>query len=143
MHRDGSTSLGQQRSNLVQEALASYARAIDVDPVYEKAAKRWQLGAEHGRIETHEAARLLLGINAHHEIREPFVAMLLQLAQGESDIMDQVAGLPPTLLAGPEWLRKRIDGRHTVITASACPFAQPPAQRCRVDVEITDSARTE
>ena len=67
------------------------------------------LAQEHGRIETYmEAARLLLGMNAHHEIREPFVAMLLQLAQGESDIMDQVAGLPPTLPAGPEMAQEAL-----------------------------------
>ena len=111
-HAPGWFNLGsvQQRSNLVQEALASYKRAIDVDPVYEKAGEKMAaLAQEHGRIETYmEAARLLLGINAHHEIREPFVAMLLQLAQGESDIMDQVAGLPPTLPAGPEMAQEAL-----------------------------------
>ncbi len=111
-HAPGWFNLGsvQQRSNLVQEALASYKRAIEVDPVYEKAGEKMAaLAQEHGRIETYmEAARLLLGINAHHEIREPFVAMLLQLAQGESDIMDQVAGLPPTLPAGPEMAQEAL-----------------------------------
>ena len=111
-HAPGWFNLGsvQQRSGLVQEALASYKRAIDVDPTYEKAGEKMAaLAQEHGRIETYmEAARLLLGMNTDHEIRDTFVAMLIQLAQGESDIIDQVAGLPPTLPAGPEMAQEAL-----------------------------------
>lgn len=105
-HAPGWFNLGsiQQRSNLIQEALNSYKRAIEADPTYEKAAdKMAAMAKEHGRVEAYmEAARTLLGMNAEHEIRGEYVAMLLQLSQGESDVMDQVAGLPPTLPAGPE-----------------------------------------
>ena len=112
-HAPGWFNLGsvQQRSDLIQEALASYKRAIEVDPAYQKAGEKMAaLAQEHGRIETYmEAARLLLGMNADHEIREAYIAMLLQLAQGESDIMDQVAGLPPTLPAGPEMAQEALE----------------------------------
>lgn len=105
-HAPGWFNLGsiQQRSNLIQEALNSYKRAIEADPTYEKAAEKMAaMAKEHGRVEAYmEAARTLLGMNAEHEIRGEYVAMLLQLSQGESDVMDQVAGLPPTLPAGPE-----------------------------------------
>ena len=41
-------------------------------------------------------------MDGEHVIGEAYATMLIQLAQGESDVMDQVAGLPPTLPAGPE-----------------------------------------
>ncbi|MEL0312250.1 MAG: tetratricopeptide repeat protein [Candidatus Poseidoniales archaeon] len=112
-HAPGWFNLGsvQQRSDLIQEALSSYKRAIEADPAYEKAAEKMaDLAQEHGRIETYmDAARSLIKMNPHHHIREAYIAMLLQLAQGESDIMDQVAGLPPTLPAGPEMAQEALE----------------------------------
>ncbi len=112
-HAPGWFNLGsvQQRSDLIQEALSSYKRAIEADPAYEKAAEKMaDLAQEHGRIETYMgAARSLIKMNPHHHIREAYIAMLLQLAQGESDIMDQVAGLPPTLPAGPEMAQEALE----------------------------------
>ena len=67
-----------------------------------------------------DAARTLLQMDEHHAIKHEFINMLLQLAQGESNVLDQVAGLPPTLPAGPEmakearlrsWMKGR---RHSV-----------------------------
>ncbi|MGB2392978.1 MAG: tetratricopeptide repeat protein [Poseidonia sp.] len=111
-HAPGWFNLGsvQQRTDLVQEALSSYKRAIEADPAYEKAAEKMaDLAQERGRIETYmDAARSLIKMNPHHHIREAYIAMLLQLAQGESDIMDQVAGLPPTLPAGPEMAQEAL-----------------------------------
>ena len=105
-HAPGWFNLGsvQQRSSLIQEAMASYKRAVEADSTYEKAAEKLAaMAKEHGHIEVYmEAARMLLAMNPSHEIVAPYVAMLLQLAQGESQVMDQVAGLPPTLPAGPE-----------------------------------------
>lgn len=117
-HAPGWFNLGsiQQRSDLIQEALNSYKRAIEADPTYEKAAEKMAaMAKEHGRIETYmEAARTLLGMNAEHEIRVEFVTMLLQLSQGESDVMDQVAGLPPTLPAGPEMALEALELMNSV-----------------------------
>ena len=111
-HAPGWFNLGsvQQRSDLVQEALTSYKRAIEADSTHEKAAEKMAaLAKEHGRIETYMyAARTLIGMQPEHEIREAYITMLLRLAQGESEVMDQVAGLPPTLPAGPEMAQEAL-----------------------------------
>ena len=52
---------------------------------------------------------MLLTMNPGHEIVGAYVDMLLQLAQGESEVMDQVAGLPPTLPAGPEMAAEALE----------------------------------
>ena len=111
-HAPGWFNLGsvQQRSALVNEALASYRRAVEADSTYAKAAEKMAaLAEEHGRIEPYmEAARLLLQMDGEHVIGEAYATMLIQLAQGESDVMDQVAGLPPTLPAGPDMAREAL-----------------------------------
>ena len=111
MHLDGLTCSVQQRSDLIQEATASYKRAVEADPTYEKAAEKMAaMAKEHGHIETYmEASRMLLTMNPGHEIVGAYVDMLLQLAQGESEVMDQVAGLPPTLPAGPEMAAEALE----------------------------------
>ena len=105
-HAPGWFNLGsvQQRSDMTQEAIGSYKRAVEVDPTYVKAAEKWaDFAKEKGIIEAYlEACRCLLGMDPGHEVRADFTKILLQLAQGESDVMDHVAGLPPTLPAGPE-----------------------------------------
>mgnify|MGYP001257191328 FL=1 len=112
-HAPGWFNLGsvQQRSDLTQEALSSYKRAIEADAEYVKAAEKMaDLAKEKGMIESYmEAARLLIGMDGSHAIRSDFTDMLLQLAQGESDVLDQVAGLPPTLPAGPEMAKEALD----------------------------------
>ena len=112
-HAPGWFNLGsvQQRSDLIQEATASYKRAVEADPTYEKAAEKMAaMAKEHGHIETYmEASRMLLTMNPGHEIVGAYVDMLLQLAQGESEVMDQVTGLPPTLPAGPEMAAEALE----------------------------------
>ena len=112
-HAPGWFNLGsvQQRSDLTQEALSSYKRAIEADAEYVKAAEKMaDFAKEKGMIESYmEAARLLIGMDGSHAIRSDFTDMLLQLAQGESDVLDQVAGLPPTLPAGPEMAKEALD----------------------------------
>ena len=112
-HAPGWFNLGsvQQRSGLNQEAINSYKRAIEADETYVKAGEKWAgLAKEAGMIEAYmEAARTIMGMDATHAIKTEFIEMLLQLAQGESDVMDQVAGLPPTLPAGPEMAREALE----------------------------------
>jgi tetratricopeptide (TPR) repeat protein len=111
-HARGWFNLGsiQQRSGQVNEAFASYQRAVDADPTYLKAAEKMlHLSQENGQIERYlETARTLLNIDENHEVRSAFVTMLLQLAQGESDVLEQTAGLPPTLPAGPEMAKEAL-----------------------------------
>lgn len=112
-HAPGWFNLGsvQQRSDLAQEALISYNRAIEADAGYVKAAEKMaDLAKEKGLIESYMgAARTLIGMENAHPIRSDFIEMLLQLAQGESDVLDQVAGLPPTLPAGPEMAKEALE----------------------------------
>ena len=112
-HAPGWFNLGsvQQRSDLTQEALTSYKRAIEADAHYVKAAEKMaDLAKEKGLIESYmEAARTLIAMENTHPIRGDFIEMLLQLAQGESDVLDQVAGLPPTLPAGPEMAKEALE----------------------------------
>ena len=112
-HAPGWFNLGsvQQRSDLTQEALISYNKAIEADVGYVKAAEKMaDLAKEKGLIESYMgAARTLIGMENAHPIRGDFIEMLLQLAQGESDVLDQVAGLPPTLPAGPEMAKEALE----------------------------------
>ena len=105
-HAPGWFNLGsvQQRNGHVQEAMKSYGRAVDADQTYGKAAEKMvAVAKEHGLIEPYmSSVRRLLAIEPDHEERHELVKMLLQLAQGESDVLDQGTGLPPTLPAGPE-----------------------------------------
>ena len=112
-HAPGWFNLGsvQQRSDLTQEALISYNKAIEADAGYVKAAEKMaDLAKEKGLIESYMgAARTLIGMENAHPIRGDFIEMLLQLAQGESDVLDQVTGLPPTLPAGPEMAKEALE----------------------------------
>ena len=112
-HASGWFNLGsvQQRSGMAQEAINSYKRAIEADESYTKAAEKWvSLARDEGLIEAFmDAARTLLQMDEHHAIKHEFINMLLQLAQGESNVLDQVAGLPPTLPAGPEMAKEALE----------------------------------
>lgn len=105
-HASGWFNLGSvhQRSGNTVEALDAYKRAVEADSAYIKAAEKMVLLAkESGMIERYlDACRMLLGIDSEHEEKEHFIAMLLDLAHGENQVLDQVSGLPPTLPAGPE-----------------------------------------
>ena len=62
------------------------------------------LAKEHGLIERYHGGSTDRPLDRFkvHEERAELITMLLQLAQGEGQVLDQVAGLPPTLPAGPE-----------------------------------------
>lgn len=130
-HAPGWFNLGsvQQRSDLIQEAINSYKRAVEAEGNYPKAAEKWAaLAKERGLIESYmEAARALVQMDQSHPIKADFISMLLDLAKGESDILDQVAGLPPTLPAGPEMAREALalmDDDATPERATALSLSQ-------------------
>jgi len=105
-HARGWFNLGSvhQRSGQLNEAYNAYQHAIKADPTYVKAAEKMvQMTEENGMIERYlESARALLNMDANHDVKTAFVAMLLKLAQGENEVLEQTTGLPPTLPAGPE-----------------------------------------
>ncbi|MDA8530229.1 tetratricopeptide repeat protein [Candidatus Poseidonia alphae] len=111
-HAPGWFNLGsvQQRSNLLSDAMASYKKALEADSTYVKAAEKLNiLAKENGFIETFlESSRNLLSMEPNHAIKEEFIDMLIQLAVGENEVLDQVTGLPPTLPAGPEMAREAL-----------------------------------
>jgi len=111
-HAPGWFNLGsvQQRSNLQSDAMASYKKALEADSTYVKAAEKLNiLAKENGFIETFlESSRNLLSMEPNHAIKEEFIDMLIQLAVGENEVLDQVTGLPPTLPAGPEMAREAL-----------------------------------
>lgn len=62
---------------------------------------------ENGQIERYlESVRTLLRIDADHASKSAFVAMLLKLAQGENEVLEQTTGLPPRYPLDPKWLLK-------------------------------------
>ena len=105
-HASGWFNLGsiQQRDGQAKAALESYKRAVDADNMYLKAAEKMlNLAEEQGMIERFlEAGRLVYAIEPTHEAVEKLASMLLDLANGENQVLEQVGGLPPTLPAGPE-----------------------------------------
>lgn len=111
-HASGWFNLGSvhQRSGQAKEALDAYKRAIEADDTYIKAAEKMvTLAKEEGMIERYlEATKSLLAMDATHPERTDFINMLLQLSQGESDVFDNVSGLPPTLPAGPEMAKEAL-----------------------------------
>jgi len=111
-HAPGWFNLGsiQQRNSMMKEAINSYQKSLDADASYLKSAEKLNaLSREHGFIESFLASsRQLLQIDGDHVIKGEFIDMLLQLAQGESQVLDQVSGLPPTLPAGPEMAKEAL-----------------------------------
>ena len=111
-HAPGWFNLGsiQQRNSMMKEAMNSYQKSLEADASYLKSAEKLNaLSREHGFIESFLASsRQLLQIDGDHVIKGEFIDMLLQLAQGESQVLDQVSGLPPTLPAGPEMAKEAL-----------------------------------
>ena len=105
-HASGWFNLGSihQRSGQTKEALDAYKRATEADDTYLKAAEKMMILAKgEGMIERYlEAARMVVAMDETHTERSELISMLLRLSQGESDVLDMAAGLPPTLPAGPE-----------------------------------------
>jgi len=112
-HAPGWFNLGsvQQRSNLLKEAMVSYQEALTADPSYLKAAEKLNaLAKEEGFIDHFlQSSRTILSLEPDHDIKQSFVDMLLELAVGENEVLDQVTGLPPTLPAGPEMAKEALN----------------------------------
>ena len=111
-HAPGWFNLGsiQQRNSMMKEAMNSYQKSLDADATYLKSAEKLNaLSREYGFIESFlTSSRQLLQIDGNHTVKNEFIDMLLQLAQGESEVLDQVSGLPPTLPAGPDMAKEAL-----------------------------------
>ena len=112
-HAPGWFNLGsvQQRSDMTQEAIGSYKRAVEVDPTYVKAAEKWaDFAKEKGIIEAYlEAVVACWAWTPATRCAPISPRFLLQLAQGESDVMDHVAGLRQPCPLDLKWLQRPLD----------------------------------
>ena len=111
-HAPGWFNLGsvQQRKGLIKDAMNAYQRSLEADSAYLKAAEKLNaLSLEQGFIESYlDSSRRILAMDSTHPVKNGFVTMLIDLARGENQVMDQVSGLPPTLPAGPDMAKEAI-----------------------------------
>ena len=88
-----------------------YANALREDPAYVKAAQKWApLAMELQDPEAYlSAATIIVAANPDNPIKFELAATLIELAEGESRVLELSAGVPPTLPEGPEMARTALD----------------------------------
>ncbi len=94
----------KQRKGLLEEAAVCYANAIREDPNYIKAAIKWApLAMELKDPQAYlSAATVIVAAEPENPIRQELATTLVELAEGESRVLESQSGLPPTLPEGPE-----------------------------------------
>ena len=90
-----------QRKGNSEAAAKCFAGALERDASYLKAAERLaELAENSGDIEGLLSARRILAAN-NPELRNEFAILLVELAEGEARVLENTAGLPPTIPEGP------------------------------------------
>ena len=94
----------KQRKSLMKEAAVCYANAVREDPSYVKAAVKWApLAMELKDPQAYlAAATVIVAADPENPIRQELAITLIELAEGESRVLESHTGLPPTLPEGPE-----------------------------------------
>lgn len=94
----------KQRKGLLEEAAVCYANAVREDPNYIKAAIKWApLAMELKDPQAYlSAATVIVAAEPENPIRQELATTLVELAEGESRVLESQSGLPPTLPEGPE-----------------------------------------
>ena len=94
----------KQRKGMLQEAAVCYANAVREDPSYIKAAIKWApLAMELKDPQAYlSAATVIVAAEPDNPIRQELATTLIELAEGESRVLESQSGLPPTLPEGPE-----------------------------------------
>lgn len=92
-----------QRKGESSRAIECYMKAMNVQSDYLKAAiKCSQLCNQTGDVENYlNSTRTLLQIEPMNQVRDEFIRILIELAEGEANVLESVHGLPPTLPEGP------------------------------------------
>ena len=92
-----------QRKGDNSKAIDSYVKAMNVQSGYLKAAMKCsQLCNQTGDIENYlHSTRILLEIEPENAVKNEFIRVLIELAEGEAHVLESVQGLPPTLPEGP------------------------------------------
>ena len=100
-----------QRRGETDEAVDCYMKAMNVQSDYLKAATKCsQLCHEIGDVENFlKATRTVLRIEPKNPVREEFIRILVELAEGEANVLESVHGIPPTLPEGPHLASEAIE----------------------------------
>jgi len=90
-----------QRKGNNEAAAKCFSGALERDASYSKAAERLAgLAETSGDIEALLSARRILAAN-DPILRNEFAILLVELAEGEARVLENTAGLPPTIPEGP------------------------------------------
>ena len=100
-----------QRRGETNEAVDCYMKAMNVQSDYLKAAMKCsQLCHEIGDVENFlKATRTVLRLEPKNPVREEFIRILVELAEGEANVLESVQGIPPTLPEGPHLASEAIE----------------------------------
>ena len=101
----------KQRKGLLSEASTCYSNALREDPSYLKAAEKWapiamKLKDPQAYL---SAATIIVASNPESPLRMELATTLIELAEGESRVLESQSGLPPTLPEGPEMAKTALD----------------------------------
>ena len=100
-----------QRKGDDTRAIECYIKAMNVQADYLKAAMKCsQLCNQTGDVENYlNSTRILLKIEPKNPAREEFIRILVELAEGEANVLESVQGLPPTLPEGPHLAKEALE----------------------------------
>ena len=101
----------KQRKGMLKEASTCYSNALREDPTYTKAAQKWApIAMELQEPQAYlSAATVIVASDPQNPIRIELATTLVELAEGESRVLESHAGLPPTLPEGPEMAQTALD----------------------------------
>jgi tetratricopeptide (TPR) repeat protein len=101
----------KQRKGLLSEASTCYSNALREDPSYIKAAEKWApIAMELKDPQAYlSAATIIVASNPESPLRMELATTLIELAEGESRVLELQSGLPPTLPEGPEMAKTALD----------------------------------
>jgi len=122
-----------QRKGEHSRAIECYMKAMNVQADYLKAAMKCsQLCNQTGDLENYlNSTRILLQIEPNNPARADFIRILIELAEGEANVLESAQGLPPTLPEGPHLAQEALqylgDG-ETEFHARAYTAAQNDVQ---------------
>ena len=101
----------KQRKGMLSEASTCYSNALREDPSYVKAAEKWApIAMEIKDPQAYlSAATIIVASNPESPLRKELATTLIELAEGESRVLESQSGLPPTLPEGPEMAKTALD----------------------------------
>lgn len=93
-----------QRGEDFSQAISCYSKAIEVQPDYLKAASKLSdLSKQIGDVESYLTATRIIATLDSTDFRVlELVTVLIEIAEGEANVLDSTQGLPPTIPVGPE-----------------------------------------